>query len=87
MDIASAWQQLFENWPANLPRQGIIVTTFQENIGFVNFRTSMGLLAIERDRPDSIGARKVIISFAAISAVKMTDTADFTEVRHLGFEG
>lgn len=85
MDSAFAWQQLFENWPQDLPRQGLVVTIFQESIGFTNFMVAEGLLALERDRPDSSGARKVIVSFAAISAVKMTDTDEFARIEKLGF--
>ena len=85
MDSAFAWQQLFETWPSDAPRQGIITTIFQESIGFKNFMTSDGLLAVERDRPDSLGARKVLIAFTAISALKMTDTGDFAEIAKLGF--
>ena len=85
MDPAFAWQQLFETWPSDSPRTGIIMTTFQESIVFSNFMTSEGLLAVERDRPDSMGARKVLLAFTAISAVKMTDTNDFAEIAKLGF--
>lgn len=85
MDSAFAWQQLFENWPAETPKIGIVVTNFQENIGFTNFMTSDGLLAIERDRPDSIGARKVVVAYAAIVAVKITDTSEFARMSALGF--
>lgn len=85
MDSSSAWQQFFENWPPQTPKTGIVFTSFQESIGFVNFMTTEGLIALERDRPDSIGARKVILSTTAILAVKMTDTNDFTEIAKLGF--
>ena len=85
MDAASAWQELFENWPSDAPKIGIIVTNYQENIGFSDFMTADGLLAVERDRPDSIGARKVIVAYTAILAVKMTDTGDLSNVASLGF--
>lgn len=85
MDNARAWQDLFESWPETMPRQGILITTFQESIPFVGFLVSPGLLALQRDRPDSIGARKVLLSFESISAVKMTDTDSFDTVRTLGF--
>lgn len=85
MGSGNAWQQLFDNWPADFPRQGIIATSYQETIAFINFRSSEGLLALERDRPDSTGARKVILAFSAISAVKMTDTNDFSNLAKLGF--
>lgn len=85
MDTARAWHDFFENWPADLPQEGIIITTFQESIPFVRFLISDGTIAIERDRPDTIGARKVVIAFAAIAAIKMTDTGDFGRFAKMGF--
>ncbi len=85
MDTARAWQGFFENWPADLPQQGIIVTTGQEVIPFIRFLIAEGVIAVERDRPDTIGARKVVISYDSISAIKMTDTGDFGRFEQMGF--
>lgn len=85
MDSAFSWQQLFENWPADFPRVGIVMTNFQESIGFSDFLVTEGLLALERDRPDSIGARKVVLSFSSIQALKMTDTGSIDDLMKLGF--
>ena len=85
MDSTSAWQQFFESWPDSVPQRGIIVTTFQENLPFTRFLISPGILAIERDKPDSLGARKVLIPFSAISAVKSTDTEGLDQFKELGF--
>lgn len=85
METAQSWQSFFEMWPAAEPQRGIVVTTFQENIPFTRFMIADGLLALERDKPDSIGSRKVIVAFSAISAVKMTDTGDFGRFADMGF--
>lgn len=85
MDSAFAWQQLFENWPSHIARKGLVITTTGESISFSRFLVMDGILALERDRPDSLGARKVIISFSGITAVKMTDAGDFLELREMGF--
>lgn len=85
MESATAWQQLFEQWPRNRSRSGIILVNAQEPIAFVDFLTTQGILALERERPDSQGARKVLVSFSAISAVKFTDTESFSEMTFLGF--
>jgi len=84
MDAASGWRQLFENWPASIPRKATIVTAFQETIGFVNFMVTDGVLVLERERPDTIGARKVMLSYPAISAVKFTDTEPFENLKEFG---
>lgn len=86
MEIADCWRQLFSEWPQEIPREGIIVTTFQETIPFINFMTSGGVLLVERDRPDSSGARKVMVAFGAIAAVKSTNTLDFDKYKAMGFE-
>lgn len=85
MDTGDAWQSFFENWPASLPPQGIIVTTLGETIPFLRFMISSGVIALERDRPDTIGARKVVVACSAIAAVKMTDTGDFGRFTQMGF--
>ncbi|MCA8997240.1 MAG: hypothetical protein KDA80_09640 [Planctomycetaceae bacterium] len=85
MDASHSWEQLFETWPAEAPKTGIIVTSFQETIPFVDFLTTPGILAVERDRPDTIGARKVMISFGAIAAVKMTDVGGLDSLKQMGF--
>jgi hypothetical protein len=86
MDTADSWRMLFTSWPASMPRQGLIVTIFEEIIPFVNFMTSGGILLVERDRPDSSDARKVMIAYGAISAVKSTSTMDFDKYKAFGFE-
>lgn len=86
MDAGECWRKLFNDWPQNLPRQGLLITTFNEAIPFVNFLVSEGILLVERDRPDSANARKVMVTFNAISALKSTSPGDLTEFKVLGFE-
>lgn len=86
MDSTDSWRQLFCEWPQTMPREGIIVTTYQETIPFINFMTSGGVLLLERDRPDGAGARKVMLAYSAIAAVKYTNTLDFDKYKVMGFE-
>lgn len=86
MLAADAWRSLFENWPNSLPRQGLLVTSFQEQIPFTDFLISGGILLIERDKPDSYGARKVMVSYEAISAVKITSPMELARFQVLGFQ-
>jgi len=85
MESALAWQRMFQMWPQGMPRKGLVVTSYQENIVFVNFLIADGLLALERDRPDTTGARKVIVAFSAILAVKQQDTDPFENMKQLNF--
>lgn len=86
MDASEYWRMLFQSWPESMPRTGLIVTNFDEIIPFINFMISDGILLVERDRPDSSDARKVMISYQAISAVKATNTLDLEKYKALGFE-
>ena len=83
---ADGWRNLFEHWPNAIPRQGLVITTFQESIPFINFMVSGNLLLVERDKPDSVGARKVLISYEAISAVKLTTPMELARFQVMGFQ-
>lgn len=85
MQPADYWQQLFESWPATFPKSGIVVTTFQDSVPFVDFMLNDGMVLLERDKPDSSNARKVILPFASIAGLKMTDTFEFDRFLELGF--
>lgn len=84
MENTDDWRTIFEQWPPDLPRQGII-TTAQESFGFSDFLLSKGILLVERDRPDAIGARKVMISYKSILALKLTDPGPLERYLTLGF--
>ena len=86
METAESWRALFENWPDNIAREGLLVTTLNETIPFVKFMISGGLLLVERDRPDSSDARKVILAYGAISAVKLKTTAELSQFQAMGFQ-
>ncbi len=86
METAEAWRSIFENWPESIPRQGLLVTSFQETIPFASFLISGGILLLERDKPDSAGARKVMVSYEAISAVKLTTPMELARFQVMGFQ-
>lgn len=86
MSSGEHWRGLFENWPESMPRQGMLVTTFQETIPFTNFLISGGILLVDRDKPDSVGARKVMIAYDAICAVKITSVMELGRFQVMGFQ-
>ena len=81
-----AWRALFLNWPQGIPKEGIVQTSLNENVPFVGFALSPGLLLVERDKPDAIGSRKMIIPYSNIVAVKMGTTMSLPELQPLGFK-
>jgi hypothetical protein len=86
VDSAEAWKSLFESWPQTIPKQGMLVTSYNETIPFSNFLISGGILLVERDVPDSQGARKVMITYSAISAVKIASPMELGRFQVLGFQ-
>jgi hypothetical protein len=86
MNTGEYWRALFENWPQSIPRRGLLITSFNETISFVDFLISGGIVLLERDRPDSLGARKVFVAYDAISALKVTDVIDLVRFQTMGFQ-
>ncbi|HEY3966421.1 MAG TPA: hypothetical protein VGM05_17805 [Planctomycetaceae bacterium] len=86
MTTGEYWRSLFENWPNSVPRRGLLITTFNESIPFVNYLISGGILLLDRDKPDSSGARKVMVAYDAISAVKITEVVELANFQALGFQ-
>jgi hypothetical protein len=86
MHSAEAWRTLFENWPESIPREGLLVTNFNETIQFKGFLVSGSIVLIERPTPDSQGARKVMVSYEAILAVKITSPLELARFQVMGFQ-
>lgn len=86
MDNAESWRALFENWPEAIPRDGILVTTYGESITFTNFLISGGILLVERDKPDVVGARKVMVAYGAIAALKIASPMELARFQVMGFQ-
>lgn len=78
------WRKIFEWWPPDLPKQGVLVTAL-ETFGFNDFLVSPAILLVERDRPDALGSRKVMVGFRSIVAIKLADPGPLTRYRPLGF--
>lgn len=80
-------KKLFCEWPIKMPRQGVLITSRDEQIPFAGFLTHQGLLLIERKTPDTMGSRIVILPYENIAGVKLTDVVSPKLFRDLGFEG
>jgi hypothetical protein len=68
-------------------RRGIIVATFGEQIPFSGFWISANLLLLERQTPDSLGARTILMPLDQIAALKLVDVFKLKAFQPLGFEG
>jgi hypothetical protein len=86
MHSAEAWRSLFENWPESIPREGLLITSYQETIQFRDFLISGSLLLVERETPDTYGARKVIVGYETVVAVKITSPMELARFQAMGFQ-
>jgi len=86
MNSADDWRNLFESWPESIPRQGLVVTMQGETIPFISYMVSGGILLLERDKPDSSGARKVMLVYDAIASVKITSPMEMGRFQVMGFQ-
>ena len=86
MDQALVWRELLINWPTDITRSGVIVTDF-EQIGFVEFLLNEHVGIFERRAPDTVGARKVLIPYAEIRAIKICDPSNDDTFEAIGFRG
>lgn len=84
---AATWRAWFANWPADLPRRGVLVTSLDEQIPFANFMASDSMLFVERRNPDTVGARYVLVAFDDVRAVKFTDVVATKTLAKAGFIG
>jgi len=86
MDVTTVWKDFFRNWPADVDRRGILVTSYEEQIPFDGFMTSETMVLLERRAPDTVGARKVLLPFQNIVAIKITDVIKAKSFLASGFE-
>jgi len=87
MNNHETWKKHFQTWPKSLPHKGVLVTTWDETISFVGFMTGPDLLAVERQAPDTTGARKVILAYGNIAAVKLVAVVEERVLSDSGFTG
>lgn len=85
MDAHRYWSEFFARWPSRMARKGVVVTNFGEQMSFSEFMAGPDLLMVERQTPDTMGARKVVIPYASVAAVKITEIVKAEMFKDLGF--
>lgn len=86
MAIATCWKDVFCHWPVEMPRHGVLVTVFGEQIPFSSFATSEAFLFAERQAPDATGARAIMLPYDKILALKIVDAIKLKSIQSLGFD-
>lgn len=86
MAAATSWKDVFCHWPVEMPRRGVLVAAFGEQIPFSNFSTSDGFLLLERHSPDAMGARMILLPYEAILGLKIVDVIKVKAFQTFGFD-
>jgi hypothetical protein len=81
------WRDVFTNWPAALPRRGLVVSSLNETIPFKSFLLKGDMLLLERTNPDAAGARFIILTFDAVHMLKITEPLKESVLNSAGFIG
>ena len=84
---SSPWRDYFCKWPENLSRSGIATMAFGEQIPFSGFLASDSMLLLDRRTPDSQGARKVVVAYDQVVALKITEVTKLKMFQEAGFHG
>lgn len=87
MEINQTWKSLFQDWPTELPRRGVVTTSLDEQIPFKGFMLKGERLLLERTNPDPMGTRFIFLPYTNIAAVKLVDVVKETVFCSMGFEG
>ncbi len=87
MTSHAVWKSFFSNWPTGIPHRGVLMNSLNEAMPFKGFMVKEDLLLLERTNVDPLGARFILLSFDAISSVKLIDPfkeSIFTDAGFLG---
>lgn len=85
--VSIAWRDFFEKWPAKLPKRGVVVSTFSEQIPFCSFMLGERVLLLERQTPDASGSRQVVCPLSGVAAVKFTQVVEAQTFKEFGLTG
>ncbi len=64
-----------------------MTTVLAEQIPFRGFMTTDKMLLLERQNPDSLGARFIVLEYSAVGALKYIDPLKTENFAELGFVG
>jgi hypothetical protein len=86
-DTIQTWRKVFADWPASIPRRGVVVSTLNEAVPFKGFMTKADMLLLERTNPDPLGARFIVLTYDAIHMLKLTDPLKESVFTEAGYAG
>ena len=87
MDTNHNWKSIFERWPNDLPRRGLVTTTLDEQFPFKGYMMAGDMILLERTNVDPLGTRYMFVPYANIAAVKIVDVIQEKIFASMGYEG
>ncbi|TWU27494.1 hypothetical protein [Bythopirellula polymerisocia] len=84
---AQQWQAFFQEWPASIPSRGIVTNSLNEQMPFKGFMLKGTMILLERNNPDAMGGRYILMNFSSIDSVKLVDPLKETDATAAGFVG
>jgi len=85
MSTALSWKSFFADWPAGLPRRGVMLSTLNEITPFTNFWLRDEMVLLERKNPDTSGARYILMNYNGIDSVRFIDPLSDQVISSAGF--
>jgi hypothetical protein len=86
MPQLGGWKAVFDVWPKEMARRGVLVASFGEQIAFASFSAGEHFLLLERQTPDAVGARNIMLPYDKIMALKITDVVKPKQFQAFGFD-
>lgn len=87
LSTAQQWQDFFQEWPASIPRRGIVTNSLNEQMPFKGFMLKGTMILLERNNPDAMGGRFILMNFTSIDSVKFIDPLKESDATAGGFVG
>lgn len=82
---AQTWKSLFSDWPAELPRRGVVLSTLNESMPFCDFWLRGDTILLQRKNPDTSGSRYILLSCEGIDSVRFVDPLGDQTIAAAGF--
>jgi hypothetical protein len=87
MNSSQIWREVFVEWPAAIPRRGMVVSSLNEPMPFKGFMVKGETVLLERTNPDALGARFIVLAFDAIHCLKFVDPLTEETFTAAGYQG
>jgi hypothetical protein len=85
MSNGATWRDFLVKWPKDLPPHGVVISTYGEQVAYIDFMLSEKLVLFDRRAPDAVGGRKFIVPYDKIEAIKIVAPVSMDVFTSSGF--